>query len=221
MFYPNRTIRYEPGDRLFDTINTFLVALSSVAIAVNVRLGFSVDWKMLEHHNQLACTQFKQDVVLPLVGPVEFALEGKIPSSIEFRVQTHEPYTASIGMTTRTLPGRQIADMVLKILIPYYVEFYEHYAQWLTQNISRDFTKWPAVWQFGRRIRDVTSHGGKIKINDPNFIPVSWYNLIYGPAQNGQLVFKDQMQAGDLLILMIEMGEELDRHSCPVVPPPF
>ena len=45
---------------------------------------------------------------------------------------------------------------------------------------------------------------------------VSWYGLSYGPAQNKKIAIGTDLAFADILILMLEMSDELDRLGCPI-----
>jgi len=217
MSYPIRTIQIQRGQhRLYEIINTFAISQAALSIALYARLGLLDQLKPPGTFKAtMACSQFNQGVSTPIIGPLDYALEGRTASAIVVAVETpSEPEWISVQSSTT--PGRQLNDIVRKQLTPHFVEFYEDYVVWLEQNVNPDFTKWPAIWQFGRRVRDAISHGGKITINNPQFVPVTWYNLTYGPSQNGRLIFQDDLSTGDVFVLLLEMSECLDGLNCPL-----
>lgn len=91
-----------------------------------------------------------------------------------------------------------------------FVVFFEEHYLTMKQDCNFDYTKMNKVWSFGRRIRDAISHGDRVTINDPKFVPVSWYGKEYGHAQNGRVLSSD-FTAGDLIVLMCEMERALPR----------
>ena len=57
----------------------------------------------------------------------------------------------------------------------------------------------------------------KVFFDRPDRPGVSWHSLVYGPADNGRLVMGGEMLAADMVILLMEMGSELDAVGAPVV----
>lgn len=99
------------------------------------------------------------------------------------------------------------------------VQFYEDFVPWLKLKLGNDHTKFPPVWRFARVVRNAASHG-QVHIKDQSFVPVSWANLTYGPAQDGRQVLGSDLWLGDIFLLMLEMDDALNLLGCPIEPQP-
>jgi hypothetical protein len=97
------------------------------------------------------------------------------------------------------------------------VKFYEDYRPWLSATLGNDHTKFPDPWLFAWVVRNAASHN-TVRIDDKSFVPVSWYGLTYGSAQNGRKIFGNDLSAADVFILMLEMNDSLDRLGAPIAP---
>lgn len=68
---------------------------------------------------------------------------------------------------------------------------------------------WPAVWDFGRVIRNAMSHGGRIHFDTSATRSVSWKELTYSPSDNGRHILHTDIWPGDLFDLIIEMDTHI------------
>jgi hypothetical protein len=99
-----------------------------------------------------------------------------------------------------------------------FVEYFEAFRPWLDKNVSRDFYIWPSRWNFARVVRNAIVHNsGRVYWNDPkpSSLPISWYGLTYSNATNRRHIIGPDLNVGDLVILLLEMNEALDRAGCP------
>jgi hypothetical protein len=198
-------LRTKKGDhRLHSALSTIFMTFASVVTALNVRSGGDVLSWAPNTTWTLESALFDIEIHMPLVDPVNWVCQEHEPEQIELKLYAKQNQAGDIDL-------RKIE---MKIVVPHFVEFYENSRPWIDANVSRDFTRWPHVWQFGRIIRNAASHNS-VSINDPNFKPVTWHGLIYGPAQHGQTIFETDWTLADLLILMFEMNDALDQLGCP------
>jgi hypothetical protein len=65
---------------------------------------------------------------------------------------------------------------------------------------------WPDVLNFGRIVRNAFAHGGTLNITDG--IAGSWGGISYSEARNGRRVLYNDLSAGDLTVLMLEMDTQ-------------
>jgi hypothetical protein len=147
---------------------------------------------------------------LPIFGPVQLAIFDKESDGVSlFFEQKSEPS----HQNPHTTSG--FRSVFFFAISPLFVDFFETVRPWLEQN-AVDSAKWPSVLDFGRVIRNACSHGGKLHMPKPSSRPVSWYQLHYDPSQHGKQIIGADLGFADLLILMIEMSDELDRIGCSV-----
>ncbi len=193
--------------RLLSPLNNLLILTTSITTAVHWIKNRTVNFEPGDYLS-VASNQFDIEIQLPVYGPLEAAQENSIPDVIHLTFAPKDPPEGD-----RT-PG--FADPIMYAITPVFVNFYENSKPWLDANISTDPQQWPAIWNFGRVIRNATAHKGKLNFTNPSAPPVSWYHLTYGPPDNGREIIGVELSFADILILMVEMSDELDRLGCPV-----
>jgi hypothetical protein len=204
MTYLTGYLRTEKGKhRLHSALSTIFMTFASVVTALNVRSGRDVLSWTPNTTWTLESALFDIELHMPLVEPVNWICLGQEPEQIELKLYAKQNQVGDIDLH----------KIEMKIIVPHLVEFYENSRPWLDANVSGGFARWPNVWQFGRIIRNAASHN-LVRINDPNFRPVTWYGLTYGPTPHGQSIFEADWTFADLLILMFEMNDALDQLGC-------
>ncbi len=208
---------FDEKHRLFSRLYTFLIINACIAKAFTVIGGRRSHWDLSRPDwgpdavAGITSALFPGvDIVVPLVGPIESILADKPASELRINIKTD---------VHPQRPTERILDHPLAlhddILGPTFVEFYENNVDWLKANVSSDYYKWPAPWDFARVVRNAVSHGGVLSIDNPKAQSVSWYGLSYGPAQNKRKIIGTDLSTADTLILMLEMSDTLDRLGCP------
>lgn len=149
---------------------------------------------------------FDFNLILPATAVIKNALareQGLEPLSIQFRLKR-----------TNTYNDNEIANVAKVIHIITntakleFVAFYERFWPEIKANAEHDLRRIPKPWDFARVVRNAIGHNC-ITINDPRFVPVKWYWLEYGPAQNGRQIFDVDLALPDLWVLMFEMEDAL------------
>ncbi len=120
------------------------------------------------------------------------------------------------------VPNKKTRPVNFRAITPIFIEFFENYSKWLNQHAlatqtkagSKSYILWPNAWQFARIVRNAVSHEGIVNIDNTTFTPVTWHSLTYGPAQSGRTLLGRDLAIADLIFLMIEMSDELDRLGC-------
>ena len=198
------------GDhRLFELMNILLIQTASLATAAKYHTDGEVNFKAGDYI-AVEGNLLDIDVRLPLFGPVEAALEEKEPDLIELRIVEKPEKKKAYSRETSGF-----AKVVVHFIKPIFVDFFETYKPFLEESLRGNHYNWPGVWNFGRVIRNSISHGGEIYFKKSTAQSVSWYGLTYGPPDNGQLAVSGDLSFTDMLILMFEMDDELDRLGCP------
>lgn len=106
-------------------------------------------------------------------------------------------------------PGDYTASFALhaQLIKSTFIAYFEQYSL----EIKRKFgatQNWPSVWDFGRVIRNAFVHNGVITIRNANAPSVSWGNLSYSAANNGQNILYSDLAVAEIILLM----EEMDSH---------
>ena len=79
-------------------------------------------------------------------------------------------------------------------------------------------TNWPPLLNFASVVRNAISHDGKVFFQTDNPAPSQWYQLSYSYADHGKKIIGEELEFGDLLLLMFELSDELDKRNCPINP---
>jgi hypothetical protein len=58
-------------------------------------------------------------------------------------------------------------------------------------------------------------HQGVVNFENPKAPPVSWHHLTYGQADRGKLAVGGDLGFAEMVILIFELSDELDRLDCP------
>jgi hypothetical protein len=109
--------------------------------------------------------------------------------------------------------------VIANMIGPIFVEFYEAYVQVVLDSHQKTFDRVPEVWRFARVIRNGISHGYRLRIDGTNERPVTWYGLTYSKSDNGRSLLgtiDGDLWAGDLVVLMFEMDDLLEKINCPI-----
>ena len=195
-------------DRLIEPIFLLSVICGSVSAAFAFKVTGNADYAAECGFQSL---QFDRYVMLPVLDPIGQLLEkNEVPDRFKFRLDEQpKPETAPTGPSP-------LEKVFLNVILHFFVEFFEKNKSWIKSKFGQHHKFWPPTWQFAKVVRDAASHDGAIKITDQAFVPVSWHNLTYGLDQNGRQIFGVDLSLADILILMIEMSETLDKAGCPV-----
>ncbi|WP_291399560.1 hypothetical protein [Daejeonella sp.] len=89
-----------------------------------------------------------------------------------------------------------------------FIHFYERYVSEVKLKFGENTMNWPAVWNFGRVIRNAFAHGGEIKIENPNSPKVSWSSLEYDSTFNGRNIMYKDITPVETIFLMDEMDKQ-------------
>ena len=188
-----------------------MIEMSSIALAFSIRSGGTVVWNIGDNV-AFECNLFPGiEVKLPLIGPVECAFNGIAPNSIVVSVGIFLEST----INTPSVKGN-LQDLLAKIIGVSFIFFYEQHVDWLIANVHSNKNKWPELLRFWRVVRNAITHQ-PISWQGKGVAPVKWYSLEYSELDHGRAVIGTDLPFADLLILMIEVSDELDRLGAPVV----
>ncbi len=148
-------------------------------------------------------TQFAKSAILPMDGVLDLALKDKVP--LTTWIDFHELAGFTIEYENAFLRLDNLAISVV------FVNFYDKYNDWLHDNVSGKPRDWPDVLQFTRLVRNAMAHDGCILIRGERAVGAKWHHLAYEKADNGTRLIGTSLHAGDLLILLVEASQELDR----------
>jgi hypothetical protein len=219
---PTGTFTFEKGKhRLHPPFHTLVTSVAALAMAATLvsdgRTAFkkNIFGRSGFQQGEVAVAesqQFDIEVAFPLCGPIEALIMDQIADAIELTFRTK---TSAQNQPSYRHHTDGYIEGLLNYITPLFVEFYEDNKLWLEANIG-PMTSWPSIWNFGWLVRNSIAHSGKIYFRNQNANPVIWYHIIYGPADNGLQIVGNVLSFADILILMCEMSDELDRLGCPI-----
>jgi hypothetical protein len=205
--------RVNPGDRLFSPINDLLIILSAISHASSVIVDADVH---TDPHPTMRVNTSQVDYafVLPLPlrgGPLEQKIQKKTPAYIEIGTTSNDDVELE-GAKLKTSGLNGIAAHIISLV---FLAFFERYNEWLKQKMG-DAINWPPTLNFCRVVRNACAHGA-IHFQNPSAPPVTWRGLSFGPADNGRPIIGHDLRIGDMIGLMFEANEELDRVGAPIL----
>jgi hypothetical protein len=205
--YLNGTIRLLPEHRLFGRMHNLSVSVSALGIAfyhITKRLPELKHGDAADFRSQ----QFPVGVWLPTYDPMWLVTNNK---TSEFTEVTFS-HAAEAPQNIENPPS--FLHVLTNMISPIFVEFFEAYRPWLNSKFKK-VDQWPAIFNFGRVIRNAASHGGALDIRDLK-TDVSWYNLRYTAADDKRAVIGPDLAFADLIILIFEISNELDKANAPL-----
>ena len=207
--------------RLFDPLHKLILISDSVGIAsIYALLGVVEPIEETPRNATRAeCIQFPTIVVrFPVLTALKAVVRGSplTQFTVAF-VERKPPPPLPPGRATTTLKGH--GAFALSLMTPIYVDFFEKHRRWLRAQFGGDPNSWPMLFNFARALRNFISHNaGRVDFENSKAPAVSWHSLSYAYANNGSLVLGQDIDIGDLIVLLFELGDELDRLGCPPHP---
>jgi hypothetical protein len=205
--------RMLPGERLFAPVNDLLIILSGIAHASSLMAGGSVHTEPKPVF-RVGTRWPDYGLGLPLRGPLEHALEGKIPRWIEIGIITSTEVLTEPLKEVKLQTGG-LREVMAHVVSPIFLLFFERYNDWLKTNAGPPVT-WPTMLNFARVIRNAVAHG-KIKIDNPSAPAVTWRGLSYSYADNGRQIIGTDVSLGEILALMFDANDALDAAGVPIL----
>jgi hypothetical protein len=201
-------------DRLFEQVDQFTIHNTMFfigALWASKALGRGID------HDDVATIDsfaFALSVDIPLGGVAEAAFQERQADERTIVVQA--------GRKGPTMPDHLPFSRGLNSVLWFpstsiFVEFFERVKPWMQQNYPSQ-KLWPPTIYFARLIRNAVSHGGRLHITHDPGRDAEWHHLKFGRSDDGKQAIGPGgfLSPADMLLLMIDTGDELDRIGCPV-----
>jgi hypothetical protein len=156
--------------RFFDNLVSYLGAVSSLALGTaaqhsgNVRAFSPTENIVLHGRAKVTNIEF---VFYPY-QMLQSIVTGGWPTSIEIE---ERPLSAKIPTRFRKVSGVKRFQMVQIQLA--FIEYFETVRPQIENRCTQDNGKWPAIWNFGRVVRNAFAHGGQVNFVNPNALPVT------------------------------------------------
>jgi hypothetical protein len=198
-------------DRLFELLLTFWAAFDALAIATEcMKTGIL---NRTSGNIAIQAEQFDLWIKFPALKITGAMTKNISPDGFQIIFSPTEGRTGEqIGPTMFGYVGVSMA-----IVLALYMEFYETHVPWLKQKFGVNRKDWPKLFYFARNVRNfVAHHGGKVPFDNASDPPASWHHFTYSPVDEGTIaVGPNRIYLGEMLVLMVEMSDELDRLGCP------
>jgi hypothetical protein len=163
------------------------------------------------------CTQFPSIVVrFPIFTLLRTTIQATPLSefTIGFVVRKPPPPLPP-GKAQSTVKGH--GKFVLGLMTPLYVDFFERHREWMEETFPTQKDQWPPLFFFAFMLRNFISHSaGRVQFSYDESPPISWHALNYSPADKGREILGADIDIGDLIVLLFELSDELDRLGCPI-----
>lgn len=136
-----------------------------------------------------------EKIRLPLYKPIAVALKNEKPDEVELIVE-------NVKANSKGKPiGTYIASETINyICSPFFLSFYDN-----------NYTTWPNSWRMGWVVRNAISHNGLIHYKNMSDPGVTWNGITVTPDMQNHKVLGNLMNAADLLILMFDMEDALNK----------
>lgn len=207
-----RSIVLKPDGRLFEPINDLLIIITAIGNALS-QVSEGAIHLQLENNAELVPAEFEYGIVLPTGKALRVAVAGNKPDSIEIVLSCIEQARKPFEIPSVSTNGLQ--TVIMAVGQPIFLMFFERYNVWLNDNLG-DAVNWPMTLNFARVVRNAIAHG-KINIRAKSAPAVTWKGLSYSHADSGRTIIGTDLNLGDLVGLMIECDEELDRIGAPIL----
>jgi len=130
---------------------------------------------------------------------------GRFPSELTFILL---PINSKVS-TKCNVPMPGIKNTALQLYSYSYIAFYENIKNKIEMKFGEQPSKWPSILNFARVIRNSFAHGNIVNFINPRASKVSWENLSLGPVDNGKQVLFSLLGLSDIILLIFEIGNEL------------
>ena len=212
MTYLSGMRSFHQKDRLFKPLLTFMTMFDALMIATECMKTGVLD--KTSGHGVIEAHQFNLWVKFPVLVWTDFMTKNVTPRGFQL-IFSSKPSSPSGPQIGPTMFGYKSTTMAITMAI--YVAFYERYKEWIEQKFGRDKKAWPPFFNFTRTIRNfIVHHDGKVHFENPKAAAVTWHHITYSPADMGkQAAGHGHISVGDIIVLLVEFGDQLDNAGCP------
>jgi hypothetical protein len=188
------------ADGFFEDAVVYFVAFQSFMHSIEIyQAGAATKWP----DDDIAAFDAKQVgtrlswAPTPLMNDV---CSNRMPSSLKFVETVQEPIAPDAVLNLGA-----IDPLLFSFGQAMITNYFERQQETIERNFSKDRSKWPAVWNFGRVVRNSVSHGGRIYIENKKVPPVAWRKLSYSFADNDRAILHRDLWPADLIYLLRDM----------------
>lgn len=196
------SLELTPADGFFEDAVVYFVAFLSFMHSIEIyRAGIATKWP----DDDIAVFDAKQVGVRLSWAPTSLMNDicaNRMPSSLKFIEAVQEPIAADAVLNLGA-----IDPLLFSFGQAMITNYFERQLKGIERTFSRDRSKWPAVWNFGRVVRNSMSHGGRIYFENKKAPPVFWRGLSYSPTDNDRVILHRDLWPADLVYLLRDMDQ--------------
>jgi hypothetical protein len=209
VFQRDRIATSQHSHRSHSCLNDLIIAFQAMAISSAFVAGRGHPFSE-ESVGSFGSLMFSVDLLFPLNGPLEMAMQGQVPQSISLALRAQVP---------NKLPNEVLGTKTVqeRIAAAIFCAFCDPWIEWQRKTTGGSYAQWPKTANFVRVVRNALTHGNRINVNDIHAVRAGWYHLSYGHAENGNQVLHKDISIADLVFLMVEFDECLTFQSAPLV----
>lgn len=213
MTYLSGKRRFDQDSRLYEPLLTLMLAVDAAGIASECLRRGRLD--RTPGNISIPAHQLGLWIRFAALLPTEAMIRDIVPNGFQFVFAKSEGHNA-VSRPLARVPGYKGATMAIAQSL--FVSFFEQHRDWIDGTFGEDTTYWPPLFNFARAIRDfIVHHNGRVHFENPNAPPVRWHHLAYAPADDGkQAVGSDYISTGDMIVLLVELGDTFDQAGCPL-----
>jgi hypothetical protein len=176
------------------------IALQGVAVSTEYFLSGTVAYSPGDYLTVVA-KHLNAKVRLPLVGPIEAAIQGRESDRVDITVVGNKDEDRDYPHT-----GTGLQQFIDSIFRPFVVSYHEAHKSEIESLHPAGRDTWPDSWQMSWAVRNASAHNGTV-FTKPNGKSVSWRGIRHTPAHDQTSLILSQVNGGDLLVLFMEMEE--------------
>jgi hypothetical protein len=202
-------------DRLFDQIDQFTIYNAMFAIGALWSSRALGQGLKDDHLFGIDSFVFPLSLGVPLAGVAEAAFAEQQAESRTLLIEA--------GLQASTMPDhapftRGFNSVLWLPITPVFVDFVERVKPWLRYTCG-GVEHWPASVYFARVIRNAISHGGRLDMIRKPWRDAEWHHLKFGKSDHDTQAIGPGgfLSPADMLFLMIDASDELDRIGCPLL----
>jgi hypothetical protein len=194
-----------------------LTIADAIGIAYMAVVSGKIDVDPDKNHATATCKQFPIIVRYAVLKPTLSIVREEPLTEIAFAFTPLNPPALPLDKPKTKVKG--VGRALTSAISPVFVDFYEKHRHWLRATFGSDTTAWPPLFNFARMLRNFISHTeGRVHFDNPKAAAVTWHHLSYSPVDEGKAVMGYDIDVGDLIVLMFELSDELDRLGCSLNP---
>jgi hypothetical protein len=163
----------------FEEIKTLLIAISSLATAVSYHTDGHAQFNPGDYVT-VECRHMSGRVRLPIHGPVQAAIAGRLPDTIEITVLQGRDAERGFSVYTDVFQ-----DYFRSLVHPLVLSCYQRHRSTLHAKFGGSRIAWPPSWQFAWAVRNASAHAGRAFDSKPRK-PVVWRSLEFSPEDEPQ-----------------------------------